>query len=95
MTLTKQRPAAIISGERVFRAGLPQGSVLSPLLFLLWAAPLARALRTVVNNRIIREDRVAIYLRHVKHSVQIKAGEPGTSARRVVGPWCDYATNPA
>ena len=35
------------SGEMVFRAGLPQGSVLSPLLFLLWAAPLARALRTV------------------------------------------------
>ena len=35
------------SGERVFRAGLPQGSVLSPLFFLLWAAPLARALRTV------------------------------------------------
>ena len=35
------------SGERVLRAGLPQGSVLSPLLFLLWAAPLARALRTV------------------------------------------------
>ena len=35
------------SGESVFRAGLPQGSVLSPLLFLLWAAPLVRVLRTV------------------------------------------------
>ena len=35
------------SGERVFRAGLPQGSVLSPLLFLLWAAPLAHSLKTI------------------------------------------------
>ncbi|KAF0310594.1 putative RNA-directed DNA polymerase from transposon BS [Amphibalanus amphitrite] len=35
------------SGERVFRAGLPQGSVLSPALFLLWAAPLAAELQRV------------------------------------------------
>ena len=35
------------SNERVFRAGLPQGSVLSPLLFVLWAAPLVSALKTV------------------------------------------------
>ncbi|KAF0301519.1 putative RNA-directed DNA polymerase from transposon BS [Amphibalanus amphitrite] len=35
------------SGERVFRAGLPQGSVLSPLLFLLWAAPLAHSLKAI------------------------------------------------
>ena len=33
------------SGERVYRAGLPQGSVLSPALFLLWAAPLASVLQ--------------------------------------------------
>ena len=33
------------SGERVYRAGLPQGSVLSPALFLLWAAPLAAVLQ--------------------------------------------------
>ncbi|KAF0307979.1 putative RNA-directed DNA polymerase from transposon BS [Amphibalanus amphitrite] len=35
------------SGERVFRAGLPQGSVLSAALFLLWAAPLAAELQRV------------------------------------------------
>ena len=35
------------SSERVFRAGLPQGSVLSPPLFLLWAAPLVSALRQI------------------------------------------------
>ena len=33
------------SSERVYRAGLPQGSVLSPALFLLWAAPLAAVLQ--------------------------------------------------
>ena len=32
------------SGERVYRAGLPQGSVLPPALFLLWAAPLSAVL---------------------------------------------------
>ena len=31
-----------------------------------------------------QEDRVAIYLRHVKLSVQIKAGEPGAGVRRAV-----------
>ena len=36
-----------LSRERVFRAGLPQGSVLAPTLFLLWAAPLATALRSL------------------------------------------------
>ena len=35
------------SSERVLRAGLLQGSVLSPLLFVLWAAPLVSALKTV------------------------------------------------
>ena len=33
------------SGERVYRAGLPQGSVLSSALFLLSAAPLAAVLQ--------------------------------------------------
>ena len=37
----------VVSGERVFRAGLPQGSVLSPSLFLLWAVPLVNPLRDV------------------------------------------------
>ena len=35
------------SGERVYRAGLPHGSVLSPTLFLLWSAPLVSALRAL------------------------------------------------
>ena len=35
---------AVVSGERVFRAGLPQGGVLSPSLFLLWAASLVNSL---------------------------------------------------
>ena len=33
------------SKERIYRAGLPQGSVVSPTLFLLWSAPLAAALQ--------------------------------------------------
>ena len=36
-----------LSEERIFRAGLPQGSVLSPSLFLLWATPLVAALKRV------------------------------------------------
>ncbi|KAF0304847.1 putative RNA-directed DNA polymerase from transposon BS [Amphibalanus amphitrite] len=35
------------SDVRAFRAGLPQGSVLSPTLFLLWSAPLVAALQRV------------------------------------------------
>ena len=35
------------SRERVFRAGLPQGSVLAPPLFLLWAAPLIGTLKDI------------------------------------------------
>ncbi|KAF0300811.1 putative RNA-directed DNA polymerase from transposon BS [Amphibalanus amphitrite] len=35
------------SRERIFRAGLPQGTVLAPTLFLLWAAPLADALKKI------------------------------------------------
>ena len=36
-----------LSSERIYRTGLPQGSVLSPALFLLWSAPLAAALQEV------------------------------------------------
>ena len=36
-----------LSGERIFRVGLPQGSVLSASLFVLWAAPLITALKGV------------------------------------------------
>ena len=36
-----------LSGQRIFRAGLPQGSVLLPSLFVLWAAPLVAALKKV------------------------------------------------
>ncbi|KAF0291218.1 putative RNA-directed DNA polymerase from transposon BS [Amphibalanus amphitrite] len=36
-----------LSGERVFRAGLPQGSVLSPSLFVLWAAPLVQVIKKI------------------------------------------------
>ncbi|XP_043195854.1 uncharacterized protein LOC122367106 [Amphibalanus amphitrite] len=35
------------SRERIFRAGLPQGTLLAPTLFLLWAAPLADALKKI------------------------------------------------
>ena len=35
------------SRDRIFRAGLPQGSVLAPTLFLLWSASLADTLRRI------------------------------------------------
>ena len=39
----------IVSSEGIYRAGLPQGSVLSPALFLLWSASLAVALQEVLG----------------------------------------------
>ena len=41
-----------LSRERAFRAGLPQGSVLSPTLFLLWSAPLISALQSVPGTTV-------------------------------------------
>ncbi|KAF0303168.1 RNA-directed DNA polymerase from mobile element jockey [Amphibalanus amphitrite] len=39
-------------GERPFRAGLPQGSVLAPTLYTLWSADLITALKTVPGTDI-------------------------------------------
>ncbi|KAF0294476.1 Hermansky-Pudlak syndrome 1 [Amphibalanus amphitrite] len=49
-----------LSKERIFRAGLPQGSVLSPQLFLLWAAGLAEALRAPGISPYIYADDTAV-----------------------------------
>ena len=49
-----------LSKERIFRAGLPQGSVLSPQLFLLWAAGLAETLRAPGNSPYIYADDTAV-----------------------------------
>ena len=51
-----------LSRERIFRAGLPQGSVLSPTLFLLWAAPLAADLRKIpgVTPFLYADDTAAL-----------------------------------
>ena len=40
------------SSERPFRAGLPQGSVLSPTLFTIWAADLIEELRAVPRTQV-------------------------------------------
>ena len=42
-----------VSSERIYRAGLPQGSVLSPALFLLWSAPLAAALQEIPGTTAV------------------------------------------
>jgi len=44
----------------VFRADLPQGSVPSPTLFLLWAAPLAAALNPGTTPFIVADDTAAL-----------------------------------
>ena len=51
-----------LSKERIFRAGLPQGSVLSPQLFLLWVAGLAEALRAPGTSPYIYADDTAVLL---------------------------------
>ena len=49
--LRDRRAAVVVNGtrssERPYRAGLPQGSVLAPTLYTLWAADLITALRSV------------------------------------------------
>ena len=40
------------SSERPFRAGLSQGSVLSPTLFTIWAADLTEELRAVPRTQV-------------------------------------------
>ena len=51
-----------VSGERVYRAGLPQGSVLAPTLFLLWSASLAPTLNAVpgVTSFLYADDTAAL-----------------------------------
>ncbi|XP_043220268.1 uncharacterized protein LOC122380836 [Amphibalanus amphitrite] len=50
------------SSERIYRAGLPQGSVLAPTLFLLWSAPLVASLRSVpgVSPFMYADDTAAL-----------------------------------
>ena len=43
---------AVRSRSRPFRAGLPQGSVLSPTLFTLWSADLVAALKRVPGTSV-------------------------------------------
>ena len=49
--LRDRRAHVIVNGcrsrDRIFRAGLPQGSVLAPTLFLLWSAPLVETLKRI------------------------------------------------
>ena len=40
------------SAERIFRAGLPQGSVLAPTLYILWAADLIEELRKIPSTSV-------------------------------------------
>ena len=50
----------IVSSERIYRAGLPQGSVLSTALYLLWSAPLAATLQEVPGtNALMYADGTA------------------------------------
>ena len=50
------------SGERAYRAGLPQGSVLASTLFLLWSAPFVASLTTVpgVSPFMYADDTAAL-----------------------------------
>ena len=42
----------VCSRERPFRAGLPQGSVLAPTLYIIWAADLVEELRKVPRSSV-------------------------------------------
>ena len=51
-----------VSSERIYRAGLSNGSVLSPALFLLWLALLASALHEVRGTTafMYADDKAAL-----------------------------------
>ena len=63
------------SMERAFRAGLPQGSVLAPSLYTLWAADLVEAPRGVARTDV---------LMYADDTATLSAGPP--SSWRPVGP---------
>ena len=53
----RDRRAAVMvnvvrSAERILRAGLPQGSVLAPTLYTLWAADLVQELRETPRSEM-------------------------------------------
>jgi hypothetical protein len=74
------------SAERPFRAGLPQGAVLSPTLYTLWAADLVGALNSIPGT--------TVYM-YADDTATLSGGaEIGTARRRaqraadILAAWC-------
>ena len=71
---TPAGPTRVFGGERLpqysryrrFRAGLPQGSPLAPLLFTLWSAGLLEKLRGFQGLSVRRQRKTELKRRHLR-----------------------------
>ena len=76
-----------LSSERIFRAGLPQGSVLAPTLYTLWSADLIEALRDVTRTDIFMyaDDTATLSAGSTIEEAQTRAQQ----AADVMARWAD------
>ena len=78
-----------LSSERVFRAGLPQGSVLAPTLFTLWAADLVAALRSVprTDTFMYADDTATLSAGATIELAQARAQEAADTLAKWASQW--------
>ena len=77
-----------VSGKRVFSAGVPQGSPLSPLLFVLFAADAVRAVREAAPGVqvIMYADDITLVARHARPA---RAAEEMQLALDALSSWAE------
>ena len=75
--------SGVLSGKRKFKQGLPQGSVLSPILFLFYINQLAKILPRETLNSLFADDVSALATEKTKE----QAEETAQTTVDVVSDW--------